>query len=560
MAREKQQKENWGSRLGVVLAVAGSAVGLGNFLRFPGQVVNYGGGAFMIPYLVSLLVVAIPLAFSEWALGRCGGRLGFHSPLGIYYAVGGRKKLWGMCGGLSALAPFVINMYYIFVESWCLLYAFQYLGGCLKSVGLGFSLFASSAPGLDFSDSQGYAEFFNSFVGIESDGALFKGSFWVVGATLLCAAANFALIYCGISKGIERFCKIAAPLILICSIMVIVRVLTLGNPTGTPGQGLLDALGFMWNPTREITTASGEVVKVGVLQTLRNPESWLAATSQIFFTASLCLGAIVTYSSYVKENEDIALSSLTATSTNEFCEVILGGMMAIPPAIMFLGAQAAEQFKSSFSMGFVVLPNVFGEMPAGQFFGFIFFILLFFAAVTSSMSLVQPTVALLQEAFRWTRGRSVIVAGLVNLTGTTIVCWFTKGLAALDAFDFWLANFGPFLFAVVQTFLVSYVWGLASFHKELNRGAKIRVPAWIGFVVKYVSLPYLILIFALWCRNNLGAQLKNIASQPVVQLTLAFLGALSVALLALSYVVTRRWSSESEKRVLEEEKTLTNQT
>jgi len=556
MTRQKQQKENWGSRLGVVLAVAGSAVGLGNFLRFPGQVVNYGGGAFMIPYLISLLVVAIPLAFSEWALGRCGGRLGFHSPLGIYYAVGGRKKLWGMCGGVSALAPFVINMYYIFIEAWCLLYALQYLGGCLESVGLGFSLFAHSAPGLNFPDSQGYSDFFNAFVGIEEDGALFKGSFLVVGATLLCAVANFALIYCGISKGIERFCKFAAPLILICSLAVIVRVLTLGNPTGVPGQSMLDALGFMWNPTRDVTLPSGELVHIGFWQTLCNPESWLAATSQIFFTASLCLGAIATYSSYVKENEDIALSSLTATATNEFCEVILGGLMVIPPAIMYLGMQAADKFGSSFSMGFVVLPNVFGEMPAGQFFGFVFFILLFFAAITSSMSLVQPTVALLQETFRWTRGRCVIVGGLVNLTGTTLVCWFTRGLAALDVFDFWFANFGPFLFAVVQTFLVSYIWGLANFRKELDRGAKIRVPRWIGAVVKYVSLPYLILIFLLWCWNYLGARIKGVAEQPVAQLVLTFLGILAVLLLTLSFIVIRRWRSESEESVLKEERVL----
>ena len=118
MVKNHNSTEHWGSQLGVILAVAGSAVGLGNFLRFPGQAVNYGGGAFMIPYMISLLLIAIPVSMSEWALGRYAGRHGFHSPLGMYYAASGGKKIWGVVGGLSVIVPFVINMYYIFVESW----------------------------------------------------------------------------------------------------------------------------------------------------------------------------------------------------------------------------------------------------------------------------------------------------------------------------------------------------------------------------------------------------------------------------------------------------------
>ena len=132
MVKNHNSTEHWGSQLGVILAVAGSAVGLGNFLRFPGQAVNYGGGTFMIPYMISLLLIAIPVSMSEWALGRYAGRHGFHSPLGMYYVASGGKKIWGVVGGLSVIVPFVINMYYIFVESWCLLYALKYLGGVLE--------------------------------------------------------------------------------------------------------------------------------------------------------------------------------------------------------------------------------------------------------------------------------------------------------------------------------------------------------------------------------------------------------------------------------------------
>ncbi|MCF0234915.1 MAG: hypothetical protein HUK22_08065, partial [Thermoguttaceae bacterium] len=152
--------EHWGSQLGVILAVAGSAVGLGNFLRFPGQVARYGGGAFMIPYFFSLLVVAIPIAWSEWALGRAGGRAGFHSTMGIYHAIG-RKRGWAAVGALMTIAPMVLSMYYIFIESWCLLYAVQYLGGTLHSIGLGgFSILPNIAAGFNIEGAGGYAEYF----------------------------------------------------------------------------------------------------------------------------------------------------------------------------------------------------------------------------------------------------------------------------------------------------------------------------------------------------------------------------------------------------------------
>ena len=556
MSRRDQgrEKEHWGSSVGVVLAVAGGAIGLGNFLRFPGQVATYGGGAFMIPYFISMLIVAIPLAWSEWALGRAGGRRGYHSQPAIYRAAGNDKTIWGVCGGICSLAPLVICMYYVFIESWCLLYALQYLGGLLRPLGLGFSLFPTLDAGLKLGDSAGYEAFFAQFVGMSGgDGSLFRDIFSspLLLATAACALTNFTLIYFGIAKGIERFCKIATPLLLLCSVLVILRVATLGNPTGVEGQGFIDGLGFMWNPSRPILDASGAVVgRTSVWTALANPEVWLAATAQIFFSVSICLCAITSYASYVKPNDDIALSGLTAVAANEFCEVALGGLMTIPAAIMFLGVAAAGNFDSTFAMGFVVLPNVFGLMAGGEFFGFLFFSLLFLAGLTSSISLVQPTVALTQEAFRWSRGVSVAATLAVNLVGIGIVCWFTKNLAALDSFDFWLANFTPFVFALLQTCLVAWVWGTDKMAAELERGAKIRVPRLLGFIVKFVSTPYLAVIFALWLWNNLGARLAGVASDTAAQVTLAFIGLLTATLIVVSLKASRRWRREEENAEL----------
>ena len=553
MSRRDQgrEKEHWGSSVGVVLAVAGGAIGLGNFLRFPGQVATYGGGAFMIPYFISMLIVALPLAWSEWALGRNGGRRGYHSQPAIYRAAGNGKTIWGVCGGICSLAPLVICMYYVFIESWCLLYALQYLGGCLKPFGLGFSLFPTLDAGLKLGDSASYEAFFAQFVGMSGgDGSLFRDIFSspLLLATAACALANFTLIYFGIAKGIERFCKIATPLLLLCSVLVILRVATLGNPTGVEGQSFVDGLGFMWNPSRPVLDESGAVVgQTSVWTALANPEVWLAATAQIFFSTSICLCAITSYASYVKPGDDIALSGLTAVAANEFCEVALGGLMTIPAAIMFFGVAAAGSFDSTFAMGFVVLPNVFGLMTGGEFFGFLFFSLLFLAGLTSSISLVQPTVALTQEAFRWSRGVSVAATLAVNLVGIGVVCWFTQNLAALDSFDFWLANFTPFVFALLQTCLVAWVWGTDKMTAELDRGAKIRVPRLLGSVVKYASTPYLAIIFALWLWNNLGARLAGVAQDRAAQATLAFIGVLTATLIVVSVKASRRWRREEEK-------------
>ena len=243
------------------------------------------------------------------------------------------------------------------------------------------------------------------------------------------------------------------------------------------------------------------------------------------------------------EDYDKALTALLQSKQADV--VVLAGFMTIPPAIMFLGMNAADKFGSSFSLGFVVLPNVFELMPFGQFFGFLFFVLLFLAAITSSMSLVQPTVALFQESFRWTRGASVILAAVVNLVGTVIVCWYTKNLVALDVFDFWLANFMPFVFAIIQTTFIIFVWGVSNFKTELASGAKIKPPLFLVNVVKYASFPYLLLIAGFWAWKNIGARVREVANNEIAQLSLAFFAALIMLLTALSIIAINRWKRES---------------
>src|SRR5688572_12945590 len=218
--------ERWASRIGVILAVAGSAVGLGNFLRFPGQAAQNGGGAFMIPYFISLLVLGIPLCWAEWTMGRYGGSRGFNSAPGIYATIWPRPMAKYL-GAIALLVPLVIYMYYVLIEAWCLGYAFNYLTGDLM-LGSGgevdrlVSEVRTSGASEAAVASEAYKTFFANFVGSKQDGfVLGAGGYggrwqWVLAGVFL---FNFVLIYRGVTKGIERFCRIAMPLMAVLALM-----------------------------------------------------------------------------------------------------------------------------------------------------------------------------------------------------------------------------------------------------------------------------------------------------------------------------------------------------
>ncbi|MCR4415737.1 MAG: hypothetical protein NUV77_25265, partial [Thermoguttaceae bacterium] len=353
--RPARRPESWSTRVGVVLAVTGGAVGLGNFLRFPGLAARYEGGAFMIPYFTALLLLGLPLAWAEWALGRFGGSRGFNSGPGIFRAIRpGRAAAYA--GTLVVIVPVIVYMFYVFVESWCLGYAWHMLAGHLD---LGF-------------EKKAYLDFFDRFVGATGHGSLFsRQGLPTLGLVALCCTLNLALVYRGLSKGIEWFCRWAMPALVICALVVLVRVLTLGTPDpGRPELNVLNGLGFTWNPRTD---------EVGFLEALSNPQMWMEAASQIFFSVAIGFGIIITYASYLRPTDDIALSGLASCAGNEFCEVALGGMITIPAAFVFLGREAvlASAEASSYDLGFKTLPMVFQAMPLGRFVGAVFFFLLF---------------------------------------------------------------------------------------------------------------------------------------------------------------------------------------
>jgi len=236
MTSSSPRKESWNSRIGVILAVAGSAVGLGNFLRFPGQAAQYGGGAFMIAYFTALLLIGLPICWAEWAIGRKGGAAGLNSSPGILGFVTGQKR-FRMLGTIGVVIPVVIYMYYVYIEAWCLGYAVNFLMG-----------------DMDFDTVGDAGGFWAAFIGKEGDGeAIGFGLKEVGGFLIIVFILNFILIYRGISKGIEWFCKYAMPTLLVLAVLILVRVLTLGAPVeDKPENNVINGLGFMWNPNKTV--------------------------------------------------------------------------------------------------------------------------------------------------------------------------------------------------------------------------------------------------------------------------------------------------------------------
>ena len=215
-----------------------TAVGLGNFLRFPGQAAANGGGAFMVPYFIALLLVGIPIGWAEWTMGRYGGKRGFHSAPFILGAVG-KSRVFRYIGVLGVLIPMAVSFYYTYIEAWCLDYAIMYMTGELN---------LASAGGIP-EQSEAASKIFADTVGLNTNGIHAGGNLRTFILWAFVFAINITLVYRGISGGIEKFCQLAMPTMAVCAVVVLVRVLTLGTPDPAfPDQNVMGGLGYMWNP------------------------------------------------------------------------------------------------------------------------------------------------------------------------------------------------------------------------------------------------------------------------------------------------------------------------
>lgn len=457
----QRQAEHWNTRVGLVLAVAGSAVGLGNFLRFPAEAAQNGGGAFLLPYLISFLLMGIPLLWVEWTIGRYAGGFGFHSTPGVMDTLGPQRwlKYLGVFGLFIQLA---VAAFYCYIESWALAYTWHSAIGTFRETPA--------------------TEFFPRYLGIEGATTVAAPREALV-FFVITLALNVWILSRGVAGGIEKAAKIGLPLLLLFGVVLAVRALTLG--TDSPGvvASPLVGLDFVWRPD---------------LSGLANPTTWLAAAGQVFFTLSVGVGSIACYASYVGRNEDIALNAAAAGWMNELVEVVLGSAIMIPIGVAYLGLAAVQEATTGgdgFALGFLTLPTLFTNW--GWFApvaGILWFGLLFLAGITSSLSLGQPLLAFLEDELSLGRNAAALVfGGSTVVLGLACVFFFPGG--AFDEFNFWAGTFCLVLFGLVEAFVFAWIFGIDKGWEELTRGADIRVPRIFRFLIRWVTPPFILVVF-----------------------------------------------------------------
>jgi SNF family Na+-dependent transporter len=517
-------RERWATKIGLILALAGNAVGLGNFLRFPVQAAGNGGGAFMIPYFIALLLVGIPLMWTELAMGRFGGHQGHGTLPGIFTLLW-RNPAAKYLGVLGLLLPITVFTYYLCVESWT----------------LGFSLFSLTGKYNGALTQEAMGGFLRGYQGIVHND-YFHGRGWLYFFFIVTAATNYYVLRRGIRGGIERLANIGMPVLIIMAIALVIRVLTLGTPDPSmPDRSVMKGLGFIWNPD---------------FGALRNPKVWLAASGQIFFTLSVGYGAIQAYSSYLGKNDDIALAGVATASTNEFCEVICGGTIAIPIACAFFGVAATQAIAqgSSFNLAFQSMPIVFQHLPLGNIFGFMWFFLLFIAGVTSSIALTLPAVTFFVDELGWTRKKAVNVISIFAFAAANLVIFFLAH-GFMDELDFWAGTFGVVFLALIEVVLFFWVFGRERAWEEITRGAEIKVPSFFKHIMKYVTPLFLIAILGTWAGTDMIRVFRMEGIAPENRAYVLGARALMLAIIAgftIFVIIAARRGSFSRKGSLEE--------
>ena len=505
-------RARWGSKLGIILAVAGSAIGLGNFLRFPVQAARNGGGAFMIPYFIALFLLGLPLMWIEWTIGRFGGGFGHSTAPGMFHTLWNKNRFIKYFGVIGIFGPMVIFIYYTYIESWL----------------LGYSIFALMGKYNSCTTEAGMSSFLHGYQGLAKN-EFFGGIGTAYIFFLITFLLNILIVYIGIAKGIEKVCEYGLPVLFMFAIVLVAAVFSLGTPDAAkPENNVLNGLGFLWNPD---------------WSALKSAKVWLAAAGQIFFTLSCGIGVILTYASYLRKQDDVALSGLTAAITNEVAEVILGGSIVIPAAFAFFGPEGISKIAQAgaFNLGFVTMPLVLQNMVLGNILGFLWFMLLFIAGITSSISLAQPAVAFMEDEFNFSTKKASMVFAVITFVLSQPAIFFL-GNGIVDELDFWGGTFCLVVFALIETILFAWVFGMENAWTEMHIGSDITIPRIYRFIIKYVTPAFLLIILGFWFVQEWVPfiLLKNVPKENVPYIVGTRIG-LIIFFTALALLVWRIW-------------------
>ena len=451
-----QHRGQWGTRAGFILAAIGSAVGLGNIWRFPYMVASNGGGAFMIVFLIAMLTAGIPIMILEFSIGHKTHRS----------APGALKFLntkWEWLGWLQVFTCFAIVIYYSVIIAWSLSY------------GL-FSL-----QGLKWGTDTA-AFFTGEYLKLESGFSLGSFNLSVAIPLIIVWVIIFASVIGGVKDGIEKANKIFMPLLAILVVIILIRGITL--------PGALAGLDYMFKPD---------------FSKLLNPQVWIAAYGQVFYSMSVAFGIMITYSSYLPDDSDIAnnafMTGFADTSFSLFAGLTVFSIMGYMAYSQ--GKEVAEVAGSGgIGLAFMVFPEAINALPGfNGIFGLVFFLVLSFAGLTSAISLAEVVISSFIDKFHFNRKKVadivILIQGLISMVYAT-----GSGLNILDIVDAFLNNYNIVVSGLIEIVLVAWVYKLGDFKELINKVSEFRVGLWWDFCLKFLTPIFLAIMLALKLIND----------------------------------------------------------
>ncbi|MGL4759852.1 MAG: sodium-dependent transporter [Sarcina sp.] len=441
----KKKREQWGSKMGFILAVIGSAVGLGNIWRFPYIAYENGGGAFLIPYFIAIFTAGIPLLILEYTMGH---KYKGSTPLAIARA----SKKWEWMGWWPTITSAFIVAYYSVIISWSMNF---------------FVLAFKKGWGTDSN-----AFFHNNFLQLTDSPFSIGGPVWyILAGVALIWTINWFVCYKGVKKGIEKVNKILLPTLIVIMIVIAIRAVTL--------EGAAAGLNALFTPDWSMVT---------------QPKVWIAAYGQVFYSLSIAIGIMMTYSSYLPKKSDINNSAFVTAFAN--CGFELLSAIAVFAILGFMataqGVGVSEVVSSGIGLAFVAFPQIFTTMgTAGTFIGVLFFLCLIFAGITSSVSLTEAVSAPFQDKFGWSRKKVVTIMCLVGVCMSSIFAT-GAGLYILDIVDAFINNYGIVVVGLLEVILIGWILTPAKLREYTNAKSHFSIGKWWDIAIKYITPAILI--------------------------------------------------------------------
>ncbi|WP_099160001.1 sodium-dependent transporter [Virgibacillus ndiopensis] len=426
-----ETRSQWGTRAGFILAAVGSAVGLGNIWRFPAVAYENGGGAFFIPYLFALLTAGIPILILEFTIGH---KHRGSAPLS--YRRMNKKTEW--IGWWQVLVAFVISTYYSVIIAWAIMYS-------IYSFNLNWG-----------EDTESFL--FNDYLNLAAPGEIGGLVPSVLIPLIVVWVVVLGILFKGVKKGIEVANRIFIPALVIIFLVIVIRAVTL--PGATAGLDAFFAPDF---------------------SKILEPDVWVAAYGQIFFSLSIAFAIMITYSSYLPKKSDITNNAFITGFANSSFELLCGiGVFAV------LGFMATQQgvavsdvVAGGVGLAFVVFPQIINQFPAlNELFGFLFFASLVLAGLTSLMSITETYVAGLVDKFKISRSKAVLFGG--GLAAVISLLFATRGgLNFLDSVDYFINQFGVAFVGLVEVIVVAWILRkIGDFKSHANGISDIKLGSW----------------------------------------------------------------------------------